>query len=150
LRQSSVVLRRNCPTGRAGPVHAALADDVRAGRMRAAVKRDQGEADARARGGAMMRLEFLFGLLCLLLLRPAAARADGRFEVPIKQTVLTDKVTRYSIPVAVRGSRPVDVMLDTGSTGLRMLPGAFPNAAYAVSNQSSVYGYGSGVRLNGV
>jgi hypothetical protein len=64
--------------------------------------------------------------------------------------VLTDGVTRYSIPVAVAGSRPLDVMLDTGSTGLRMLPGAFPDSAYTVSDKPSVYGYGSGVRLNGM
>jgi hypothetical protein len=97
--------------------------------------------------GGMMRVACL---LFLLLLDPSAAFAAQRLEVPIKQTVLTNGSIRYSIPVAVAGSRPLDVMLDTGSTGLRMLPGAFPDSAYTPTNQPSVYGYGSGVRLNGV
>ena len=46
----------------------------------------------------------------MLVLDPSAAFAAGRTEVPIKQTVLTDGTIRYSIPVAVAGSRPVDVM----------------------------------------
>ena len=96
-----------------------------------------------------MRVARLLFLL-LILLDPSAAFAAQRIEVPIKQTVLTDGNIRYSIPIAVAGSRPLDIMLDTGSTGLRMLPGAFPDSAYTLTNQPSVYGYGSGVRLNGV
>jgi hypothetical protein len=99
----------------------------------------------------MMRLAFLFLLLAdLLVLDVCATHAAGRTEVPIKQTVLTDGTIRYSIPIAVGGPSPIDIMLDSGSTGLRMLPGAAPDSAYAASNQPSVYGYGSGVRLNGV
>jgi hypothetical protein len=89
-------------------------------------------------------------LLVLLLLAPSATFAAGRIDIPIKQTVLTDGTIRYSIPIAIGGSSPIDIMLDSGSTGLRMLPGAAPDSAHAASNQPSVYGYGSGVRLNGV
>jgi hypothetical protein len=41
-------------------------------------------------------------------------------------------------------------MLDTGSSGLRVLQGAVPESAYSMSDQSSVYRFTSGVRLNGV
>ncbi len=88
-------------------------------------------------------------LLVVLLLGPAAALAGERIEIPIKQTPLTDGNIRYSIPVAIGGSDAIDVMLDTGSTGLRMLPGNVPGAAWQISDPSVAYGYGSGVRLNG-
>jgi hypothetical protein len=93
----------------------------------------------------MVRPGYLLSLW--LLLGPTATLAGERLEVPIKQTLLTDGVTRYSISVAIGGSPPIDVMLDTGSTGLRMLPGTVPVSAYTISNRPSVYGYGSGVRL---
>lgn len=76
--------------------------------------------------------------------------AVERIEVPIKQTVLSDGELRYSVPVAVGGSDAFDAMLDTGSSGLRILEATVPAARYVASDQPSIYGYGSGVRLKGV
>jgi hypothetical protein len=89
-------------------------------------------------------------LVAVVLLRPSLAPAMERIEVPIKQTVLSNGDLRYSIPVVIGGSNAIDAMLDTGSSGLRVLPDTIPDSAYSVSDQASVYGYGSGVRLKGV
>jgi hypothetical protein len=86
---------------------------------------------------------------CFLLL-PSAAFAAERIEVPIKQTVLTNGNIRYSVPVVIGTSSAIDAMLDTGSTGLRILQAAVPASAYAVTDRPSAYGYGSGVNLRGV
>jgi hypothetical protein len=90
-------------------------------------------------------------ILGLLLVSPSVAFAAERIEVPIHQRVLSDGNIRYFVNVSVAGSRPIAAMVDTGSTGLRILPNVVPNSAFAsISDQASVYGYGSGVRLNGV
>jgi hypothetical protein len=89
-------------------------------------------------------------LAILMAAGPAATLADERIEIPIKQTTLSDGQIRYSIPVVVGGAAVTEAMLDTGSSGLRVLQGAVPESAYSVSDQSSVYRYTSGVRLNGV
>jgi len=90
-------------------------------------------------------------VLALAMACPFAAGAAGRVEVPLNQRVLSDGTIRYFVTVSVAGSRPVAAMVDTGSTGLRILPDVVPDKAFAsISGQASVYGYGSGVRLNGV
>ena len=89
-------------------------------------------------------------LVAAVLLGPSLAPAMERIQVPIKQTVLSNGEIRYSVPVIVGGSNAIDAMLDTGSSGLRILPDTIPDSAYSVSDQASVYGYGSGVRLKGV
>ena len=52
--------------------------------------------------------------------------AAERVEVPIKQTVLTNGVIRYSVPVKIGNASPIDAALDTGSTGLSVLRAAVP------------------------
>lgn len=90
-------------------------------------------------------------LAALVLVGPCAARAAERVEVPINQSVLSDGNIRYFVDVSIADSRPVAAMVDTGSTGLRILGNTVPDATFAsISDQPSVYGYGSGVRLNGV
>jgi hypothetical protein len=89
-------------------------------------------------------------LFAAVLLSPLLARAMERIEVPIKQTVLSDGEIRYSVLVIIGASNAIDAMLDTGSSGLRILADTIPASAYSISDQASVYGYGSGVRLNGV
>ena len=80
----------------------------------------------------------------------STAGAAGRVEVPLSQRVLSDGTIRYFVTLSL-GARPVEAMVDTGSTGLRILPNVVPDAAFAsISKQPNVYGYGSGVRLNGV
>lgn len=90
-------------------------------------------------------------LLAVVLVGSYAAGAAERVEVPLHQTVLSDGNIRYSVDVSMAGSRPIPAMVDTGSTGLRILSRAVTDTDFAsVSDQPSVYGYGSGVRLNGV
>ncbi|HEV7692991.1 MAG TPA: hypothetical protein VGO52_19310 [Hyphomonadaceae bacterium] len=87
-------------------------------------------------------------LLCLLAVAlPAAAQAK-RVEIPIKQTVLQDDLVHYSVDVTV-GGVPVEVMLDSGSVGLRLLPSAVPAAAVRKAKEQSVYSYGIGLQISG-
>lgn len=51
----------------------------------------------------------------------AAAPTSARLVVPINQTVLHDGTIRYSIGMRINGQR-FRVMLDSGSTGLRLMP----------------------------
>jgi hypothetical protein len=72
-----------------------------------------------------------------------------RAEVPIHQKVLSNGTVRYWIAVRIGNSRPVEAMLDSGSIGLRILPGAVAADNYSMTDNPNTYGYGSGVRLNG-
>jgi hypothetical protein len=73
------------------------------------------------------------GVVCLGLMAMAAsasqAAADtstaSSVEIPIKQTVMRHGALRYSVWVKV-GDRSVEALLDTGSTGLRVLPAVVP------------------------
>lgn len=75
--------------------------------------------------------------------------AAPRQELPIRQTSLPDGELRYSVPVKI-GSVTIDTMLDTGSTGLRVLPGVLGSSDYTATSASSSYDYGSGALLSGV
>jgi hypothetical protein len=79
----------------------------------------------------------------------AVIPAPPRGEVPIYQTTLSDGTVRYSIPVRIGRSQPIQAMLDTGSTGLRILVDAIPASNYSLSSQTNTYGYGSGVKIVG-
>jgi hypothetical protein len=90
-------------------------------------------------------------LLALALAGPSAAGAAERVEMPLDQRVLSNGTIRYFVNLSIAGVRPLAAMLDTGSTGLRILSNVVPDSAFAsISDQSNIYGYGSGVRLNGV
>jgi hypothetical protein len=87
------------------------------------------------------------GLLGLGAL-PAPAQ-PARVELPIRQVVMPDGVPRYTIPITVGGS-PVEAMLDSGSTGLRILPGTLPEGSFTPTPKADVYSYGSGAEYRGV
>jgi predicted aspartyl protease len=70
-----------------------------------------------------------------------------RVEIPISQTVFEGGDVRYSIPVTI-GAQTFDAMLDTGSTGLRILQVA-QKFSYTDTKIPSNYAYGSGVQLTG-
>lgn len=72
-----------------------------------------------------------------------------RVVVPIYQVVLHNDDIRYWIPITIGHTR-LKGMLDTGSTGIRILPGSTHQGDFTATNQKSTYGYGSGVRLKGV
>jgi hypothetical protein len=99
-----------------------------------------------------MRLALVLAAL-LSLGAPIAALAAAplpsaeRIEIPITQTRFPGGVIRYSIKIGVDGAAPIDVMLDTGSVGLHLLPGAQPHAP--PRGRESRATYGSGVVLSG-
>ncbi len=72
-------------------------------------------------------------------------------DVPIAITQAdADGAMRFSIGIEVDGS-PLEVMVDTGSRGLRILRNAVPDTAYAcVTTTASRETYGSGLELDGV
>ncbi len=92
-------------------------------------------------------------LVALAMISPLSARAQSqagaRSEAPIRQLKLSNGALRYAVPVQV-GATTLLVSLDTGSTGLRILPGALaPNDA-TPSDEPEIYGYASGSRYVGV
>lgn len=75
-----------------------------------------------------------------------AAAPLPRTEVPIKAATQANGVKRYTVDVVIDG-RTVEAGLDTGSTGLRVLGAALPNAT---GRGPAVHiSYGSGVDLAG-
>lgn len=82
---------------------------------------------------------------------PSFALAEKRVAIPLEQRVLSDGNIRYFVYISVGGSKPIAAMVDTGSIGLRILPGVLPDSAFtSISGNPDIYGYGSGVRLSGV
>ncbi len=87
----------------------------------------------------------LFSVLAALLVAtPALAQ---RVELPIKRVTLSNGDRRFSVTVAIDG-QPVEAGLDTGSTGLRVLAAALPQAA-GKHGEGVRISYGSGVEFGG-
>ncbi|HZZ33832.1 MAG TPA: hypothetical protein VFE10_17750 [Phenylobacterium sp.] len=78
--------------------------------------------------------------------QPAAA---VRSETPIVESRLTNGARRYAVEVRVGATRLM-AALDTGSTGLRILPGVLKAGDAGPSDEPEVYGYASGSRYEGV
>ncbi len=77
-------------------------------------------------------------------------RTDAaRVEVPISQVKLPDGTIRYWVPVRVGRGKPIHAMLDTGSSGLRVLAAALSPGDYEETPQTQQYHYASGVTLEG-
>ena len=87
-------------------------------------------------------------LALAVLWAPPPARAAGAREsdVPISQSIMRDGAIRYGVWVKV-GERSVLALLDTGSTGLRILPSVFRGDPVGVPTEAV---FGSGARLRGV
>ncbi|WP_309606552.1 hypothetical protein [Phenylobacterium sp.] len=87
----------------------------------------------------------------LTLAAASAARAEPapRTEVAIRQVRLSNGALRYAVPVTI-GSTPLLASLDTGSTGLRILPGTLGAMDATATAEPEVYGYASGSRYEGV
>lgn len=91
----------------------------------------------------------LIAVLALVLAPPAIAQTPPRSEVPIRQSVLSNGALRYSVPIRV-GARDLEAVLDTGSGGLRILPGVLGPTDAEATATPEVYGYASGSRYEGV
>jgi hypothetical protein len=89
----------------------------------------------------------------LLLLVSGGAHADPaalrRAEAPVREVVLSDGTRRYAVPVRV-GSTDILAGLDSGSTGLRILPNVLKDGDAQPTSQADSYSYGAGARLSGV
>lgn len=112
--------------------------------------RAPGVSDGRRRLG-LIRTSLIL-LLALALAGPAAAQAPPaapRAEVPILQSRLSNGALRYALPIQV-GGKALLASLDTGSTGLRILPGLLDPTDARPLNEREVYGYASGSRYDGV
>ncbi len=82
-------------------------------------------------------------------IEPSGAAGQGRVEIPIRQTTISDGTVRYSVPVSIGGGAPIDAMLDTGSFGLRVLASALRPDQYTSTRTERRYPYGSGAVLRG-
>jgi len=89
--------------------------------------------------------------LALVLPLPTAAQVAPapRAEAPILESRLSNGARRYAVPVQVGATRLM-ASLDTGSTGLRILPGALRAGDAAALDEPETYGYASGSRYEGV
>lgn len=85
----------------------------------------------------------------VLALASHALAAAPRAEVPIKEVVLSDGTRRYAITVTV-GATPIEAGVDTGSTGLRILPNTLGPTDARAGSRTAPYAYGSGVKLDGI
>jgi hypothetical protein len=63
--------------------------------------------------------------------------------------ILSDGAPRYTVPVQV-GATTIEAGLDTGSTGLRILPNVLAPGDARETSESDTYAYGSGARFEGV
>jgi hypothetical protein len=72
-----------------------------------------------------------------------------RAEVPIREVVLSDGTRRYGVPIRV-GQTEIEAGLDTGSTGLRILPNVLKDGDAQPTSRRDTYHYGAGAKLDGV
>jgi hypothetical protein len=93
-----------------------------------------------------MQLRAAFGAMLLLSIAGAAA---PRVEIPIRQVSHADGRLAYTFMVSVGGSTPIETTLDSGSTGLRVLPGVLGPDNVQPGDRDSDYSYASGSRFIG-
>ncbi len=87
--------------------------------------------------------------LCCIAPAFGGSREPARVEVPIKQVILSNGKIRYAIPVNV-GGVALDAWIDTGSSGLRILSRVVEASAIETTKKTSIYRFGSGLKLTGV
>jgi hypothetical protein len=87
------------------------------------------------------------------IIRAIAEPSPQAVEIPLRQTLLRlpSGLQRpiYSVPVRI-GSTLIDTGVDTGSTGLRVLPNVLAPQDAQAGTQSETYSYESGIKLDGV
>lgn len=88
-------------------------------------------------------------LLSLAAVAPALAAEAGRAEVPIREATLSDGTRRYAVPVTM-GGLALEAGLDTGSSGLRVLPNVLSAGQAHATAKRDDYSFGAGARFEGV
>ncbi len=97
-----------------------------------------------------MRQLAVMGVMAALMVAPiASAQTPQRAEVPIHNFASPTGLTFYSIPLTL-GTAHVEALLDTGSSGLRVLSRALNAPDYATAQTPTDYAFGSGTRMTGV
>lgn len=92
---------------------------------------------------------FAFVLLSLTLGLPQAfAQTLPRIVIPIHAKLMANDGLRYSVTLTI-GGKPVETMLDTGSVGLRVMPGVLNADNVERLNKPEHVQYASGVQLDG-
>jgi len=86
--------------------------------------------------------------LALVLAAALPAQAQTRSEVPIRQVDLSDGERRYAVMLKLGGTQ-IEAGLDSGSTGLRILPGVLQPGDAKGGGGSDHYAYGSGTEFVG-
>jgi hypothetical protein len=71
-----------------------------------------------------------------------------RTEIPIREVILSDGERRYGVPIKV-GSTSIEAGLDSGSTGLRILPGTLAEGDAKGGGADDSYSYGAGTKFDG-
>ena len=94
----------------------------------------------------MQRIAAIVALVLIAV--PACVSAQTRTEIPIREVVQTDGVRRYAVPIKV-GETMIEAGLDSGSTGLRVLPKTLRESDAKAGTQTDNYGYGSGTHFEG-
>jgi hypothetical protein len=89
-----------------------------------------------------------FAIVFLGLVSFLANASAEPVELPLRQTLVQGHPI-YSVPVRV-GSTLIETGVDTGSTGLRVLPNVLRPQDAQAGEQPDSYAYGSGIRIDGV
>jgi hypothetical protein len=90
-------------------------------------------------------------LAVLLGLAPAPARAidETRVELPVEAVRLSDGTVRYGVRIEV-GGKAVLAGIDTGASGLRVMPDAAQGMRLEETKTEEIFAFGSGARPAGV
>jgi hypothetical protein len=88
------------------------------------------------------------GLLLISLSSEVKAEALRRTEIPINEVVLKDGIRRYVVSIKI-GRTSVEAGLDTGSSGLRLLPKAVSDSDVVVQSSRTSETYDSGTKVSG-
>ena len=72
-----------------------------------------------------------------------------RSEIAVREVVLSDGTRRYGLPIKV-GATAIEAGLDSGSSGLRVLPGVLAAGDADRAGGGDSYDYGSGTAFRGV
>ena len=93
----------------------------------------------------MIRLFALFALLSVSVAMPALAQ---RATLPVRMVELPNGNRRFTTTLVIDG-KPVEVGIDTGSTGLRVLPRGLGVASLGKRGSRITYSYGAGTGFDG-
>jgi hypothetical protein len=96
-----------------------------------------------------MRLFAGFVLAIVLAVAAGSACAAERVEIPVRQISAHNGRIFYYVMVTVGGSKPFAAMLDSGSTGLRVLPGLLAPEDAEETGHHREQSFGSGERVKG-